>query len=366
MKIAVVGCGQIADAHIQEARRIPGVEVVAVCDLNVHMAEQAAARFGIPGKYTSLDEMLRDCRPDVVHVAGPPASHLPVGKSALEAGAHVYMEKPFTVNAREAEELVELATSVGRLVCVGHSMAFDSPVRRLRQLVEEGHLGDVVHIDATMSYNLAGAFGSAFMKDPQHWLHRLPGGVAQNNISHPLSMLLPFLTDEKPRIVARGFRLRPETYGDIRDRFHDELRVMLAGERVTAHVQFSCRARPVQLCLAVFGTKRQAAVSLDARTVQVVEAATLPGPFARIQLARRSLRQAKREYRGHLRRLLRAQLHFFDGMHELIRRFHLAIAGEAPMPVPMSEAVRTTAIMDEIFRQAAAGDEVGPATESRS
>ena len=54
MRIAIVGCGQIADAHIQEARKIEGVEVVAVCDSNIHMAEQAARRLAVPAAYTDL------------------------------------------------------------------------------------------------------------------------------------------------------------------------------------------------------------------------------------------------------------------------------------------------------------------------
>ena len=112
MKIAIIGCGQIADAHISEAQKIAGVEVAAVMDLNIHMAEQAAVRFGVPGVYTDAEAMLREVRPEVVHVTTPPASHLPLGRLALEHGAHVYLEKPFTVDAAEAEELVAVPEPV--------------------------------------------------------------------------------------------------------------------------------------------------------------------------------------------------------------------------------------------------------------
>jgi predicted dehydrogenase len=117
-----------------------------------------------------------------------------------------------------------------------------------------------------MGYSLTGPFGALVMGDPGHWVHRLPGGLAQNNISHPLSMLLPFLPDERPRVWAQGLRRRGERFGDARDHFHDELRVALEGARGTASLVFSCRTRPLQLYVTVHGTKAQATASIDGRS----------------------------------------------------------------------------------------------------
>jgi predicted dehydrogenase len=349
MRIAVVGCGQIADAHIEEVRKIPGAEVVAVCDANVHMAEQASARYGIPGLYTDLGRMMEEAKPDVVHITTPPASHRAIAKKVIECGAHAYVEKPFTVTAAEAEELADQAQRAGRLLCVGHSNAFDSSFLRLRTAAEQGELGEVVHVDTIMGYNLAGPFGSMILGDPTHWIHRLPGGLAQNNISHPLSLLLPFLPDPRPAVQVSGMRWRKERFGDARDRFADELRVTLLGERTTASLTFSCRMRPVQLLVTVYGTKAQATVSIDGRTFRVVRGAEMPGPFARVQWAYREHQQSRRELWRHVRSLAAARLHFFEGLKTLIERFYLAVEGRGPMPIPMSEALRTTRIMDDIF-----------------
>ncbi|MFQ5773772.1 MAG: Gfo/Idh/MocA family protein [Kiloniellaceae bacterium] len=351
MRIAVVGCGQIADAHISEAQKIAGVEVAAVMDLNVHMAEQAAVRYGVPRAYTDPTVMLQEVKPDVVHITTPPASHLPLGTLAIEHGAHVYVEKPFAVDAREARELVAIAERHGRLVCVGHNMTFDSPFLRLREAYRSGELGDIVHVEGLMGYNLAGPFGAVSMGDPTHWVHRLPGGIAQNNISHPLSMILEFLHDEAPRVVAAGQRCRKERYGDVRDRVLDEVRATLIGKSATGNLVFTCHARPVQLYVQVHGTKRQAICHFDARTLRYVDGGTMPGPFRRIQWAYDDLKQARREHRRLVRRFLAGKMHFFEGMSELFRRFYDAVAGRAEMPIPMSEAVRITAVMDEIFRQ---------------
>ncbi|HET7824242.1 MAG TPA: Gfo/Idh/MocA family oxidoreductase [Anaeromyxobacter sp.] len=352
--VAIVGCGQIADAHVQQARRAGGC-VVAVCDRSAVMAEQAAARLGVPVWYDDLGEMLARARPDVVHVTTPPASHLAVARAALERGAHVYVEKPFAVDLAEASALEEAARRAGRLACAGHNLAFDPVVLRLRRLVEDGALGDVVHVDAMMSYNLAGPFGALAMSDPDHWVHRLPGGIAQNNLSHPLSIALPLLGDGVPAVHAAGARLRRERFGDARDEFHDELRMLLSGERATASIQFSCHARPVQLAVTVRGTRGEAAVSLEARTLRVVRGSSMPGPFQKVDWARNDAVEAGRELLHRAGDLARARLHYFEGMRELFARFYAAAAGTAAPPVPLEEARRTTAVLDEVFRQCRAG-----------
>ena len=351
LKIAIIGCGQIADAHIRETRKIPNVEVAAVCDLSRHMAEQAAVRFAVPGIYTDVRALLNDVRPNVVHITTPPSSHLAIGKLALEHGAHVYMEKPFTVTLEEAEELVAVADRVGRLICVGHSHAFEANALRLREVVASGALGEVVHIDSSMGYGLGGGFGSVFMRDAKHWIHRLPGGVAQNNISHPLSLILPFLDDERPAVQAIGRRARSERYGDARDEFFDEVRATIVGRTVSATMMFSCRIRPVQVAAVVFGSLGIAELSSGARTLRVSMGSTLPGPFQKVDWARRDALEARREYRRHRASLVLARLHYFEGMNNLFRQFFLATQGKGELPIPMRDAVRVTAIIDEITRR---------------
>jgi predicted dehydrogenase len=358
--VAIVGCGQIADAHVQQARRAGGC-VVAVCDRSAVMAEQAAARLEVPAWYDDLDAMLARARPDVVHVTTPPASHLAVARAALDRGAHVYVEKPFTVDLREAAALADAARRAGRLACAGHNLAFDPVVLRLRRLVEDGALGDVVHVDAAMSYNLAGPFGALAMSDPDHWVHRLPGGIAQNNLSHPMSIVLPLLGEGVPAVHATGARLRPERFGDARDEFHDELRMLLSGESATASIQFSCHARPVQLAVTVRGTRGEAAMSLESRTLRIGRGSSMPGPFQKVDWARNDALEAGRELLRRAADLARARLHYFEGMRELFARFYAAAAGRAPPPVPIEEARRTTAVLDEVFRQCGAVRRAQPA-----
>jgi predicted dehydrogenase len=239
---------------------------------------------------------------------------------------------------------------------VGHNNAFDTAFLRLRQAFEGGSLGRVVHVETSMGYNLAGPFGAVIMREPDRWIHRLPGGLPQNNISHPLSLVLPFLRDEDVQVRALGFRRRPQRFNDARDGFFDELRVHLWGRTATASLTFSCHARPAQLYVSVFGTSAQAIASIDGRSLRIVKGSSLPGPFARLHWLRQEQRQAGRQLWGHVRALATARLHYFESLHELIQRFYRAIEGRAEVPVPMREAVRATRIIDEIFFRIEDGD----------
>ena len=351
MKIAIVGCGQIADAHIQEVQKIPLATVVGVCDLSIHLARQAALRFQVSGCYTEIDRMLQDTRPDVVHITTPPASHYPLAKKILRNGCHIYMEKPFTVNLAEAQEIVEIAIKEGKLICAGHNNIYDPAYQRLLAAQRENKLGDIIHLISTMGYNIDGPFGSVSMGDPLHWLHQLPGGLAQNNISHPISLILGLMQGEHIVINASGRRLRKKRYHDVRDNFFDEIRADLSTSTTSAHLIFSAHARPVQLNITAFGTKRTASASLDSRTIRYIQGSNLPGPFAKVQWSYFDAKEAIREFFHNTGQMAKAKLHYFASMHDLFNRFYSAIQGQREMPVPMSEAIRVTHIMDDIIHQ---------------
>src|SRR5258705_3594659 len=109
IKVAIVGCGQIADSHASQIRRIKGCEIVGVCDREPLMARQLYERFPIKRYFSDLRELLGEARPDVVHITTPPESHFDIAKLCLERGCHVYVEKPFTICERDAKILIGTA-----------------------------------------------------------------------------------------------------------------------------------------------------------------------------------------------------------------------------------------------------------------
>ncbi|HEV3004227.1 MAG TPA: Gfo/Idh/MocA family oxidoreductase, partial [Pirellulales bacterium] len=116
IKVALVGCGQIADAHLQEIRKIAGARLVAVCDRYIDLARQAAQRYEVPHAFDDLERMIETAKPDVLHVTTPPQTHCAIALQALSAGVHVYVEKPFAIDAAEAQSMVDAAAAARRLV----------------------------------------------------------------------------------------------------------------------------------------------------------------------------------------------------------------------------------------------------------
>lgn len=358
LKIAIVGCGQIAEGHIEEIRKIDGTEVVAVCDIEELMAEQLAERYGVPKYYDDFQKLLSETNPAVIHITTPPQSHLSLSKIALAAGCHVYVEKPFTVTVEETDELLLLAEKAVKKLTVGHIYYFDPPAVAMRELISKGVLGEVVHVESFYGYNLAGSFGSAILGNINHWVHKLPGKLFQNNIDHLLNKITEFIPDDSPEIIARGYKQRYESFRDIRDDMFDELRVMINGKGITSYATFSSHVRPAGHFARIYGTKGIAHVDYVSRTITVDSGPKMPSAIGRLILPFATGFQFLREGRKNIISFAKSEFYFFAGMNKLIRLFYDSILKDKPLPISYRDIRRVTAFMHEIFRQASQGGNI--------
>jgi predicted dehydrogenase len=143
-RVAVIGAGWWAtQAHLPALRDDPDAEVVAVADRRQEQADAAAAAYGVPRTYTDHRRMLEQERPDGVVVAAPHTHHYALARDALEAGAGVLVEKPMTLDAAEAEDLVALAERTGLPLMVGYTWHFNPMAQALRAAIAAGRLGDL-------------------------------------------------------------------------------------------------------------------------------------------------------------------------------------------------------------------------------
>ena len=350
MSVAIVGSGKFSDDHVREIRKINGVTVVAVCDKEELMAQQLAERYRIPHQFTSLNAMYEEIRPTVVHIVTPPQTHLQIGRYACERGSHIYVEKPFAVNYAEAAQLIDAANSFDRKVTVGNIYHFDPPAMQMRRLVAAGILGEPVHIEATWSYDLGGSYGQAFLTNYKHWIYNLPGGLFHNIISHLVEKVLEFMPDHISSVKVCSF-LRS---GELKARginILDELRVILAGENVTASLTFSCNLKPTYSFLRVHGTKNTIEVDFDSRSVIIRRGKQLPTMLGKIATGFDIASQYQRSAIRNLVSFLRNDFHYFDGMNYLLNSFYSSIRDGRDPPISYSDILRTTKIMDMIFEQ---------------
>jgi predicted dehydrogenase len=351
MRVAIVGCGKIADQHVQAIDRIPGSRVVAACDREPLMAAQLAERFGIEGRYHDVAQMLRDVKPDAVHITTPPQSHFELGRLCIEAGSHVYLEKPFTVTASETEALVALAERKNVVITAGHNCQFVPEMLRMRELLRDNWLGGrPVHIESYWPYDLGDtSYVGPLLANPDHWVRRLPGQLFHNIISHGVARLAEFLDDEVVVLnvsIHQSEQLRRLGGGEVMD----EMRVLMRDSTgLTATFSFSTQMKPGQNCFRLYGPVNSLTVDLTSGSVirhaSGGDKSYLTFVRPQLRLARQYLSNSMRNFRA----ILGKRLYQDSGMKELIEQFHNSAAGKCPPPIPYREIVLTSRLMDRIF-----------------
>jgi predicted dehydrogenase len=351
LRIAIVGCGKVADQHVEAIQRIADCEIVALCDREPLMAKQLGERFGISECFSEVSKMLETARPDVVHITSPPQSHYSLAKQCLQSGCNVYLEKPFTITVGEAKSLVQLAESCGLKITVGHNYQFTLEMLEMRRLVNEGFLGGrPIHLESYWSYDLGDVrYASAFLGSTTHWVRQLPGQLFQNIISHGLAKLAEFL-DEEVEITAAAHQseqLRKHPAGDILD----ELRVLIRDRSgTTAFFCFSTQIKGLNQ-LRIYGPANS--MIADIITGSLIRNGNhsyksyLTYFIPPLKTAREHFRNARMNVVNFLRRRLYQDF----GMKELIERFYNSIRLSDPLPIPYREIILTARIMDEIFAQ---------------
>jgi predicted dehydrogenase len=357
LKVGMVGCGKIADAHASQIAKLAGCEIVGVCDRELLMAKQLFERFPVKKYYTELSELLSDARPDVVHITTPAESHFEVARYCLEHGCHVYVEKPFTLYADEAQQLLELTEEKGLKLTVGHNEQFSHVAMRTRALVQSGYLGGTpVHMDCYHGYDLGDpSYARALLGDKNHWVRRLPGKLLQNVISHGIARIAEFLTTDSPHVIAYGF-VSPLLKSINESEIVDELRVIICeDERTTAYFTFSTQMKPSLHQIRIYGPKNGLILDSDQDTLiklrgqkfkSFAEKFLPPVLFAKQNLG---------NFLANVKLFLGRDFHMDSGMKNLINAFYQSIRQNTPVPIPYREILVTARIMDAIFEQLNAG-----------
>ncbi len=356
LKVAIVGCGKIADDHASQIQRINGCEIVGVCDREPLMARQLYERFPVKRYFSDLTELLSEVRPDVVHITTPPQSHFEIARFCLEQGCHVYVEKPITLRAEEAHTLVALANEKVLKLTVGHDAQFSPVARRMRTLVQSGYLGGApVHMESYYCYEFEEpGYARALLGDKHHWVRKLPGGLLQNVINHGIARISEFLTSDSPQVIAHGFA-SPLLKRMGESELIDELRVIISEEgRTTAYFTFSSQMRPSIHQFRIYGPKNGLVLDQDQETLIKLRGSRLKSYAEKFIPPMNIADQYLANVFTNARTFLKRDFHMESGMKYLIESFYCSIVQDTPVPIPYREILLTARIMDAIFSQLAA------------
>jgi predicted dehydrogenase len=294
-----------------------------------------------------------------VHVTTPPQSHYAIGKLCLEAGCNVYIEKPFTVNFVEAQDLIRMAERRSLKLTVGHDAQFSHAANEMRKLVKEGYLGGPpVHLESYYCYDLSDAgYATALLGDTHHWVRKLPGGLLQNTISHGVSKIAEFLAGDPLagdplEVIASGFT-SPLLKGIGETEIIDELRVILYDGATTAYFTFSSQMRPPLHQLRICGPKNGLIIDTRQQTVIKVRGTAYKSYLEQFLPPWDYARQYIGNSLTNMKKFLKADFQADYGRKVLIQRFYRSITHGDPLPIPYIEILRTSWIMDQIFSQLA-------------
>ncbi len=149
LTFGVIGYGYWGPNVVRNLVAIKETDVKMICDLDPAKLERAAAFY--PGIDTTADpdQIFQDPDIDVVAVITPVSTHYNLAKRALEHGKHIFVEKPFTFNTKQAEELITLAEQRGCKIMVDHTFLFTGAVQRIRREINDGSLGEIYYYDST-------------------------------------------------------------------------------------------------------------------------------------------------------------------------------------------------------------------------
>lgn len=146
--VGVIGCGYWGPNLIRNFAENEAAELRWVCDADARRLEKTARRYPSARTSTDVRELFNDARLDAVVIATPVATHYAFARAALEAGKHVLVEKPFTASVREAEALITMAEARGLALMVDHTFIYTGAVRRIKELVTSGELGELLYFDS--------------------------------------------------------------------------------------------------------------------------------------------------------------------------------------------------------------------------
>ncbi|MGB6027224.1 MAG: Gfo/Idh/MocA family oxidoreductase [Candidatus Sulfotelmatobacter sp.] len=149
VKFGVVGYGYWGPNVVRNLDRLDEAEVVAVCDKSAAARKKVAKAYPEVRVTDNAEELMSSPEIDAIAVVTPVWTHYELAKAALQHGKHVFVEKPFTSNAAQAQELIELAARKNLKIMVDHTFLFTGAVTKIKQLLQDGALGKLYYYDST-------------------------------------------------------------------------------------------------------------------------------------------------------------------------------------------------------------------------
>ena len=215
-RIGLVGCGRISKNHFDAIRKVDGLSLAAVCDIDAERARRAGEEQGVPS-YRAIDDMLRagegETPFDIVAVCTPSGLHSTHGAAAARARKHVITEKPMAISLTQADELVHACDDAGVQLFVVKQNRLNPPIQLLKRAVDKGRFGRIYMANVTVRWQRPQEYYDA---EPWRGTWEFDGGAIMNQASHYVD-LIQWLVGPVESVLAKtatqGRRIEAEDSG---------------------------------------------------------------------------------------------------------------------------------------------------------
>ena len=212
LRIGVIGTGFARRVQLPALRLVPGVAATAVASGSLERARAVAAEFGIPNAFGSGEALARSPDVDLVIVSSTPDAHARHAIAALDAGKHVLCEKPMALTAQEAERMLAVAEQSPGLARIDHELRYEPNRRRVRELIRDGAIGSVLHMEFALKPYLRGDGRPQAIDAPWSWWYDAArgGGILGAVGSHLIDLCQFWTGSEIVEVSGRVATVVPE------------------------------------------------------------------------------------------------------------------------------------------------------------
>jgi myo-inositol 2-dehydrogenase/D-chiro-inositol 1-dehydrogenase len=171
LKLGFIGCGGVAErGHLPALQHLPDADVVALADVNPGRLTKLGERFHIKYRFADFRSLLSDPAIDAVAVCVPPQFHAQVALAALEAGKHLFIEKPLALDLKESDQLIERAARSSVKTMVGFNLRWHRLVQQARTIIQQETFGPIELVRTTLTSN------TRYHRNPPEWRKRRETG----------------------------------------------------------------------------------------------------------------------------------------------------------------------------------------------
>lgn len=342
IRAAIVGAGLIArKKHVPAfLKHRNKADLLAICDLDQTAAGSLAKQFGIPCIYADLTQMIEKEQLQLVDICTPPQTHVKLATAAMERGCNVLIEKPMALSVAECDRIVNAAKQHNVKVCVGHSDLFYYPFMQARELIGKGAIGDFRGMRILFSTPT-----DYMTSHPNHWAHKLPGGVIGETGPHIVYLTLAFINPIE-RVTVEGLKVLDYPWSK-----YDDYRINLIGEKAISSVTLSYTTDQWAARVDLLGSK--GILSLDLEAMYLVNSRR---PVLKpVPLGLSVITESGQMLQNLVSKSLRVAAGKYQNTHDiLVGRFVDAIRTGTPSPVTAEEgreAVRVLGMIVEALEK---------------